>query len=157
MANWGKLSSNCHHFSVTAFGLFWYFLSSVFSSFTGFSHFLRKTFLSSTKWEKSTKEKFHKTLKHSDTFRHSCTYPNIVTICFCHRNMCPNDADGMANSAEPYQTAPLILVYTVCSGLSVQKFRTITVGDSIQHPLLHNCFIFIQKFWGKIELLYDIS
>ena len=58
-----------------------------------------------------------------------------------HRVMSPNDADGMANSADPDQTAPmvnsvdpdqtapLIWVCTVCSDLSVRKFRIITVND----------------------------
>ena len=31
--------------------------------------------------------------------------------------MSPKDADGMANSLDPDQTAPLIRVYTVCPGL----------------------------------------
>ena len=41
--------------------------------------------------------------------------------------MCPNDAEGVANSVDPDQTAPLgavsslIWVYTVCPGLSVRK------------------------------------
>ena len=49
-----------------------------------------------------------------------------------HRVMSPNDADGMANSIDPDQTAPqeqssLIWVCTVCQGLSVRKLRIITV------------------------------
>ena len=40
--------------------------------------------------------------------------------------MCPNDADGMANSVAPDQTAP-IWVCTVCPGISVRKLRIITV------------------------------
>ena len=60
--------------------------------------------------------------------------------------MCPNNADRMANSVDPDQTAPLGAVwsgstqfaqaylsenletYTVCSDLSVQKFRNIMVS-----------------------------
>ena len=44
--------------------------------------------------------------------------------------MHPNDADGMANSVDPEQIAPLgavIWVYTVCLDLSVLKFRNIMV------------------------------
>ena len=44
--------------------------------------------------------------------------------------MSPNNADGMANSVDPDQTAPLgslIWVCTVCSDLSVRKLRIITV------------------------------
>ena len=44
--------------------------------------------------------------------------------------MSPNDADRMANSVDPDQTAPvgLIWVCTVRSDLSVQKLRIITVN-----------------------------
>ena len=38
-----------------------------------------------------------------------------------------NDADRMANSVEPDQTAHRFWVYTVCSDLSCQIFRNITV------------------------------
>ena len=45
--------------------------------------------------------------------------------------MSPNDADGMANSADPDQTAPrrssLIWVCTVFPGMSVRKVKNITV------------------------------
>ena len=61
--------------------------------------------------------------------------------------MSPNNADGMANSVDPNQTAPLGAVwsgsalfaqvylsenlgslrYTVCPGMSVRKLRIITV------------------------------
>ena len=43
-----------------------------------------------------------------------------------HGVMHPNDADGMANSVDPDQTAPLG-VNTVSSDLSVRKFRNIMV------------------------------
>ena len=49
--------------------------------------------------------------------------------------MSPNDTDGMANSVDPDQTAPLRLGLwlglglgcTVCPGLAVRKLRIITV------------------------------
>ena len=53
-----------------------------------------------------------------------------------HRVMSPKEADRMANSVDPDQTAPwsdcspwssLIWVYTVCPDLSVRKLRNITV------------------------------
>ena len=44
-----------------------------------------------------------------------------------HRVTSPNDADGMANSVDPDQTATLIWVCTVCPDLSVRKLRNITV------------------------------
>ena len=63
---------------------------------------------------------------------------SFIDVHVMHRVMCPNDADGMTNSVDPDQTAPrpwsdcssrskLIWVYTVCSDLSVQKFRNITL------------------------------
>ena len=39
-----------------------------------------------------------------------------------------NDADGLANSVDPDQTAPLIWVCTVCPGVSVRKLKIITVS-----------------------------
>ena len=59
-----------------------------------------------------------------------------------HRVMSPNDADGMANSVDPDQTAPLgaadcssrsslIWVCTVCPDLSVRKLRIITVSITL--------------------------
>ena len=41
--------------------------------------------------------------------------------------MHPKDAEGIANSVDPDQTAPLIWVCTVCPDLSVRKLRIITV------------------------------
>ena len=40
--------------------------------------------------------------------------------------MYPKEADGVANSVDPDQTAPLD-VHLVCPGLSVRKLRIITV------------------------------
>ena len=51
-----------------------------------------------------------------------------------HRVKSPNNADGMANSVDPDQTAPLasrsslIWICTVCPGISVRKLRIITVS-----------------------------
>ena len=45
-----------------------------------------------------------------------------------HRVMSPNNADGMANSVDPDQTAQSVIwVCTVCPDLSVRKLRNITV------------------------------
>ena len=40
------------------------------------------------------------------------------------------DADKMANSVDPDQTASLIWVYTVFTGPSVRKLRNITVSQA---------------------------
>ena len=47
--------------------------------------------------------------------------------------MSPKDADGIANSVDYDQTAPLSLIwiYTVCPDLSVWKLRNITLFTNI--------------------------
>ena len=49
--------------------------------------------------------------------------------------MCPKCADGMANSVDTDQTAP-IWVCTVCPDLSVRKLRIITVQVGISNAKL---------------------
>ena len=46
--------------------------------------------------------KFH---KYSDTQKICCNHSKILTLWLYHRVMSPNDADGMANSVDPDQTA----------------------------------------------------
>ena len=53
-----------------------------------------------------------------------CNNPKTWTIYIHHRVMCPNNADGMANSS--FKTS-IIWVYTVCIDLSVRKLRNIKV------------------------------
>ena len=48
-----------------------------------------------------------KFLKYSDTQK-ICNHSKIWTVWLYHRVMRPNDADGMANSVDPDQTAPLV-------------------------------------------------
>ena len=68
-----------------------------------------------------------------------CNYPKIGTVSFYYRVMGSKDADRMANSVDPHQTAPLsslIWVYTVCPGLSFRKFRIFMVyliGEQNMH------------------------
>ena len=45
-----------------------------------------------------------------------------------HREMCPNDADGMANSADPDQTAPLGAVWSG-SALFAQAYLSKNLGS----------------------------
>ena len=73
---------------------------------------------------------YRKVLKYSDTQQICRNHSKIWTKWLYHRVMSPNDADGMANSADPDQTAPrssLIRVCTVCLGISVRKLRISTV------------------------------
>ena len=45
--------------------------------------------------------------KNLDAPKHNCNHPKIPTKWLLHRVRCPEDADRMANSADPDQTAPL--------------------------------------------------
>ena len=56
--------------------------------------------------------KYHKFPKYSDTQKIGCNHSKIWTKWLYHRVMSPNDADGMANSADPDQTAPLGAVWS---------------------------------------------
>ena len=47
-----------------------------------------------------------KSEKKSDTWKNCCNYPKIWTMWFYHRVMSPKDADTMANSVDPDETAP---------------------------------------------------
>ena len=70
---------------------------------------------------------YRKFPKYLDTQNVCCNHSKIWTTWLYHRVMSPNDADRMANSVDPDQTAPLIWVCTVCPGISVRKLRIITV------------------------------
>ena len=49
---------------------------------------------------------YRKFPKYSDTQNICCNHSKIWTMWLYHRVMSPNDADGMANSIDPDQTAP---------------------------------------------------
>ena len=51
--------------------------------------------------------KYRKFPKYSDTQQICCNHSKIWTMWLYHRVMSPNDADGMANSVDPDQTAPV--------------------------------------------------
>ena len=50
--------------------------------------------------------------KYSDTQKICCNHSKNWTMWFYHRVISPNDADGMANSVDPDQTAPLRAVWS---------------------------------------------
>ena len=52
---------------------------------------------------------YHKFPKYSDTQKICSNHSKIWTKSLYHRVMSPNDADGMANSVDPNQTAPVVL------------------------------------------------
>ena len=53
-------------------------------------------------WGRPSYRKFP---KYSDTQKNCCNHSKIWTMWLYHRVMSPNDADGMANSVDPDQTA----------------------------------------------------
>ena len=55
---------------------------------------------------------YRKSPKYSDTQTICCNHSKIWTMWLYHRVMSPNDADGMANSVDPDQTAPLGAVWS---------------------------------------------
>ena len=58
------------------------------------------------------KQNYRKFPKYSDTPKICCKHSKIWTMWLYHRVMSPNDADGMANSVDPDQTAPLGAVWS---------------------------------------------
>ena len=64
---------------------------------------------------------YHTNPNNSDTWNICCN-PNIWTKWFYRSEMHQEDADGMANSVDPDQTAPLGSVWT---DLSVQRYKNI--------------------------------
>ena len=57
-------------------------------------------------------KQYRKFAKYSDTQKICCNHSKIWLIWLYHREMSPNDADRMANSVDPDQTAPLGAVWS---------------------------------------------
>ena len=70
----------------------------------------------SSKWFAAELKKkngdYRKFPKYSDTQKICCNHSKIWTMWLHHRVMSPNDADRMANSVDPDQTAPLGAVWS---------------------------------------------
>ena len=66
--------------------------------------------------------------KFSDTQNICCNHSKVWTMWLYHRVMSPNDADGMANSVDPDQTAPLGAVWSG-SALFVQAYLSEKLGS----------------------------
>ena len=66
--------------------------------------------------------------KYSDTQNICCNHCNIWTMWLYHRVMSPKDADGMANSVDPDQTAPLGAVWSR-SVLFAQAYLSENLGS----------------------------
>ena len=72
--------------------------------------------------------KYHKFPKYSDIQNIGCNHSNIWTMWLYHRVMSPNDADGMANSVDPDQTAPLGAIWSG-SALFAQAYLSENFGS----------------------------
>ena len=70
----------------------------------------------------------HKFPKYLDTQNICCNRSKIWTMWLYHRVMSPNDADGMANSVDPDQTAPLGTVWSG-SALFAQAYPSENLGS----------------------------
>ena len=66
--------------------------------------------------------------KFSDTQNICCNHSKVWTMWLYHRLMSPNDADGMANSVDPDQTAPLGAVWSG-SALFAQAYLSENLGS----------------------------
>ena len=71
---------------------------------------------------------YRKFPKYSDTQKSGCNHSKIRTMWLYHRVMSPNDADGMANSVDPDQTAPLGAVWSG-SALFAQDYLSENLGS----------------------------
>ena len=70
---------------------------------------------------------YRKFPKYSDTPKNCCNHSKIWTMWVYHRVMSPKDADGMANSADPDQTAPVGAVWSG-SALFAQAYLSENLG-----------------------------
>ena len=66
--------------------------------------------------------------KYSDTPKICCNQSKIWTMWLYHRVLSPNDADGMANSVDPDQTAPVGAVWSG-SALFAQVYLSENLGS----------------------------
>ena len=73
-------------------------------------------------------ENYRKFPKYSDTQNICCNHSKIWTTWLYHRVMGPNDADGIANSVDPDQTASVGAVWSG-SALFVQAYLSENLGS----------------------------
>ena len=71
---------------------------------------------------------YRKFPKYSDTQKICCNHSKIWTMWLYHRVMSPNHAEGMANSVEPDQTAPLEAIWSG-SALFAQAYLSENLGS----------------------------
>ena len=92
---------------------------------------------------------YRKSPKNSDTRKMCCSHPKIWTRWLCRKIMSPKDADGLANSEDPDQTAPLGAVWSG-STLFAQTYLPKNFG-SLRYPKIwsrqfyHTVLMCLQK------------
>ena len=74
------------------------------------------------------RSEYRKFPKYSDTQKICCNHSETCTMWLYHRVMSPNDANGMANSVDPDQTAPLGAVGSG-SALFAQAYLSENLGS----------------------------
>ena len=74
---------------------------------------------------------YRKNPKYSDARKNCGNYPQIWTMWFHHGVTLPKDADGMANSVDPDQTAPLSENLGQLQGLSSVTSETQFIQSSV--------------------------
>ena len=90
---------------------------------------------------------YHKFPKYSDTQKNCCNKSKIWTMWLYHRVMSPNDADGMANSVDPDQTAPLGAVWSGSALFALaylsENLGSLWYGLFTYSGLLHSLYAFL--------------
>ena len=76
----------------------------------------------------SSKINYRKFSKYSDTQKICCNQSKMWTMLLYHRVMSSNNANGMANSVDPDQTAPLGVVWSG-SALFAQTYLSENLGS----------------------------
>ena len=100
---------------------------------------------------------YRKIPKNLDTGKHCCNHPKVWTKWLYYRVMCPNDADGIANSVDPDQTAPVEAVWSgsaVCPDLPVRKLRITTVTHCNILDSFGKFFFILRGLWMFLLLLH---
>ena len=90
--------------------------------------------MSPSQTNESSEKVYRKFPTYSDTQKIYCNHSKIWTMWLYHRVMSPNDADRMANSVDPDQTAPLGAVWSG-SALFAQTYLSENLGPLWYHLL----------------------
>ena len=92
--------------------------------------------------------------KFSDTQKMCCNHIKVWTMWLYHRVMSSNDADRMANSVDPDQTAPLGAVWSG-SALFAQAYLSENLG-SLQYKCIYSVYVCLLIWSLWIEHIHCI-